>query len=404
MLACFATAIFAWGFGFYGQSVYVAQLHASRGWSAALISSATTLYYLAGALLLARVAVFITRFGPLLVLAGGSAAMGAGASIVAWAAAPWQMFIGSMVMALAWACTSSTAIATTLALRFDRQRGLAISLALNGASVAGFSVAPLLVWASARYGLGIAVAATAGAMLCVLLPLIVLCTRGRGETGVRHAAAAAPDDGRIGIATTKQGLRSAAVWSVALPFGLALMAQVGLIVHLVAFLLPRLGASGAGMAVGVASFAAMGGRLALGVVIDRLNQRRASAISFASQAAGVLLMLGAGDSATALYVGCIAFGLSVGNVITLPSLIVQREFTAASFGIVVGLSTAIGQVAYAFAPSLLGVVHDAAGGYGPALALVAVIQILASVLVLRHPAQGGQDFTGATSRAPDTRS
>ena len=30
---CFALAVFAWGFGFYGQGVYVAQLAQTRGWS-----------------------------------------------------------------------------------------------------------------------------------------------------------------------------------------------------------------------------------------------------------------------------------------------------------------------------------------------------------------------------------
>ena len=51
------------------------------------------------------------------------------------------------------------------------------------------------------------------------------------------------------------------------------------------------------------------------------------------------------------------------NVITLPSLIVQREFAPARFGPVVGASTAVGQVAYAFAPVLAGLAHDLAGGY-----------------------------------------
>ncbi len=389
MLACFATAIFAWGFGFYGQSVYVAQLQATRGWSAALISSATTVYYLAGALLLTRVAAAIIRFGPRSVLAGGSIAMAAGACLIAWAVVPWQMFAGSLVMAVGWACTSSTAIATTLALAFDRKRGLAISLALNGASAAGFTVAPALVSGSARYGLATAVPAIAGALLCVLLPLVLLCARRAAAHAPTRSAlgdAAAAADG-VAIGSSLQGLRSAAVWSVAMPFALALMAQVGLIVHLVAFLLPRLGPGGAGAAVAIASAAAMIGRLGLGLVIDRLDQRRASAISFASQGAAVLLMLVAGDHAVALYLGCIGFGLSVGNVITLPALIVQREFTAASFGIVVVLSTAIGQVAYAFAPSLLGVLHDASGSYAPALAAVAGMQIAATALILRRPKQ-----------------
>ena len=48
------------------------------------------------------------------------------------------------------------------------------------------------------------------------------------------------------------------------------------------------------------------------------------------------------------------FGFSVGNLITLPSLIVQREFDSGSFGVLVSLITAINQVTYAFGPGVIG--------------------------------------------------
>ena len=48
--ACFLTAVFAWGFGFYGQSVYLSELHRLHGWSSFLIGSATITFYLSGAL------------------------------------------------------------------------------------------------------------------------------------------------------------------------------------------------------------------------------------------------------------------------------------------------------------------------------------------------------------------
>jgi cyanate permease len=50
---------------------------------------------------------------------------------------------------------------------------------------------------------------------------------------------------------------------------------------------------------------------------------------------------------------------------------------------VVGLAYAIGQFAFAFAPALLGIVHDLAGGYRPALALCIALQLTAAAIVLR---------------------
>jgi predicted MFS family arabinose efflux permease len=385
VLACFATAVFAWGFGFYGQSVYLAELRRAHGWSTAVIASSTTAFYLVGALLLTRIHAILDRLGPRGVLIGGVMLLGGGAVLLSRSQSQWHLYVGASVMAAGWAATSVTAISTTLALFFDSQRGLAISLALNGASAAGFTVAPVLVTLSSRVGLAGAVTDTVLVLLAALIPLILVCVgRPVQQTSTPHAAAVAAS-GQPVLATTGQALRDPRFWSIAAPFALVLAAQVGVIVHLVALLLPHLGARGTAVAVSIVAGAAMAGRLGLGFVIDRLNQRRASAISFASQAVALGLMVALPDWPTALYGACLLFGLSVGNVITLPSLIVQREFASRSFGLVIGLSTAVGQLTYAFAPALIGALHDAFDGYGPALMLCMALELIAALMIRSVP-------------------
>jgi cyanate permease len=78
----------------------------------------------------------------------------------------------------------------------------------------------------------------------------------------------------------------------------------------------------------------------------------------------------------------VLFGLSVGNVITLPAVIVHAEFSAASFGMVIGLSGAISQFALALGPGLFGLLHDATGNYEAMLVACIALQVLASGLVL----------------------
>lgn len=372
VLACFCTAVFAWGFGFYGMSVYFAQLHASHGWSASLIASATTVYYLAGGLLLATVHRAMALLGPRLLLAGGAIVLGAGAIGLSRVEAPWQLFVCGAVMAVGWAATTTTAIATTLAYWFDQRRGLALSLALNGASAGGFIVTPILAHLVHQMGLQRAVLLLVLTGLAVLLPVLLAgVSRTVGSNTSRTPASAAP-----GL------LRSPHVWSIALPFALALAAQVGFIVHQMAFLLPHLGTEGAGGVVAATAFAAAAGRLAMAPLIDRLHQRMASAASFVSQAAGLGLMLALPDRPLALYAGSILFGLSVGNVITLPALIVQREFPPQLFGQVVGLTSMVGYTLLAFGPTLLGIARDASGGYGAALLLCIALQLAGAAMVV----------------------
>jgi MFS family permease len=388
VLACFCAATFAWGFGFYGQSVYLADLHATRGWPASLIASATTVYYLAGALLLTRVHRAIELCGPRILLAFGSVILGIGAIGLSRVQAPWQLYLCSIVMAIGWACTTTTAIATTLVHWFDRRRGLALSLALNGASAGGFIVAPLLVRLVHRMGLAQAVTLLVAAGLAIVLPMVLAgvarMTPDDLSVGLRDRSDAVRDDAArlTAYVGQAQALRSLHFWTVALPFALALAAQVGFIVHQVAFLLPRLGSDGAGNAIAATAIAAAVGRLGFAPLIDRLNQRLASAASFASQAFGLGLMLVLPDQPVALYGGSVVFGLSVGNVITLPALIVQREFAPQSFSLVIGLSSMVGQSTLAFGPTLLGVVHDATGGYGAAIGLCIALQLVGAVMVL----------------------
>ena len=177
-------------------------------------------------------------------------------------------------------------------------------------------------------------------------------------------------------------MRDARFWTIAAPFALGLAAQVGFIVHQVPFLLPMLGTAATALTVTAATVAAMIGRLALGLVIDRLNQRRIAAASLASQAAAMLLML-FWPSPTNYVIGLLLFGFSVGNLITLPPLIVARSYPPESFGAIVGLNGAVVQICFAFGPLLLGLAHDLSGGYAAALALCAAWQIVGAAIVLR---------------------
>jgi MFS family permease len=353
VLACFATAVFAWGFGFSGTSVYLAELHRLHGWSRGLIGAAITTYYLLGAVCMTLVHVALRRAGPGRLLAAGTLLLGLGATLFSRSEQPWQMFGAAVLMAVGWAGCTTAAIPSALAMYFERQRGLAITLALNGASAAGFTVGPILLILSQTIGVENAVPLTALAALVIVLPLIGFGLREPPASGF---SAAKPDSFAFAASGT---LRS---WRF--------------------FLLPHVGAEGAAGALATTSLAAISGRLALATVIDRLPQRVASAMSFASQAGGLALMLLFTNQPMALYAGCIIFGLSVGNVITFPALIVQREFPASVFGQVIGLSTAVTQFAYALAPALLGMIRDLTGGYVAVLLVCIGLQLAGAIVVL----------------------
>src|SRR5437764_12065374 len=171
---CFLVATFGWGFGFYGQSVYVAELHRLHGWPASLISSGTTFFYLFGALIVAFVNEAVRAFGPRNCLLGGISATAAAAVLFGQVTAPWQLYLADALLAFGWAGTSLAIITNTLGLWFDQKRGMAISLALNGASFGGIVGVPLLVAAIGYFGFSGAMIASAVVMVALMVPVIVI--------------------------------------------------------------------------------------------------------------------------------------------------------------------------------------------------------------------------------------
>jgi MFS family permease len=380
LLTCFVIAVFSWGFAAYGPAVYLPELSRRFGWSTAMIGSATTVSFMIGAALLPWVGSAIERAGPRAVLTGGVLSIDAAAIGISEASSLWQVYACNLIMGVGWACASGTAISITLARYFDRHRGFALSVALTGASAGGFAVAPALVSLSYHSGFHVAVPEVALALLLVILPLIRMGISGPSVTG----RATSGPGGESAATTRRDALRGGRFWSIAVPFALAISAQVGMMVYQVSYLLPLLGAAGTSLALIGTNVAAGGGRLLLSPIIDHLDQRRVAAITFASQACAVTLMVSMPGSPAALYVGSTIFGFCMGNVVALPTLIIQREFPPRTFGMMLGLSTAIGQFAYSISPVLLGLVHDVSKGYRSTLVVCVALQAAAALLVLRR--------------------
>ncbi len=185
-------------------------------------------------------------------------------------------------------------------------------------------------------------------MLGVIIPVILLFV---GSPPNRVAAQSASTEDPSASRIRAVALRDRAFLTVSIAFALVLFAQVGFIVHLISFLDPVTGREHAAIAVALLTAMAVVGRVLFSTVIDRLDHRLASAISFASQAVALTIIINSCDE-WLLIGACALFGFSVGNLITLPALIVQREFDPRSFGVLVSLITAINQVTYAFGREL----------------------------------------------------
>lgn len=378
VFACFLSAVFAWGFGFYAHGIYIVELQKEHGWSTGLISTMVTAHYVLGALLLPRIADAITRFGPRAVFLSGLATTAVALLLLPSVTAPWQLAVLYIVMAPGWNATSVAAIASTVGQWFDKKRGLALNLGLSGATVAGLVMAPTLLATIPLMGFADALRLVVLVSLVIAGGAVLLFVR-RGPLSPKPLPA-----GTSRLAP----LRSWHFWSISAPFALMLVSQVGFLTHLVPLISTRVAAGAPvvdpGLAVGINAFMALVGRIVLGFVIDRFEPRRASAACFMVQVAAIAVLAFA-EAPLVVYGACAVYGFSVGNNITLSPLIVQREYGPDQFPAIVALSSAVVQIVYAFGPGLLGILRDMSGGYGVPLAACMALNIVASILVMMPP-------------------
>jgi MFS family permease len=278
VFACFLVEFFIFGFGLYGLGVYLTEFTHLRGWPTWLVSGASTLSLLLSNLLVIYASDLLAWMGPRRLLLAGIACLAAALVLLAFTTTPWQLYAGYTLMAFGWIGMGTVVAATIISAWFQRRHGLAISLALNGATCGGIVITPILLALVARFGFTTALLVAAAAMVVILVPVVVVLIRlpsaarqiARHETKDQPAADPA-------LASRWTLLRSPTFWMASAPFAIALLAQVGFIVHQIAILEPSLGRSLAGIAVSVTTAMAVIGRLCLGLLADRLDPRRATA-------------------------------------------------------------------------------------------------------------------------------
>ena len=377
VFACFLVALFIFGFGLYGHAVYLAELQRLHGWSTGLISNASTLSFLLGSLLAAFTNDAMVRIGAGRLLLCGILALAASTTWLAFAETPWQLYAAYILLACGWMGMGTVVIATIVSSWFDRRRGLAISIAFNGATCGGIVIAPTLVVLVGAIGFTRAMLTMTAVMILILVPVVI------GLIGISPGNLSS-DRSKPPALSRRKLLWHFGFWTVTAPFALALLAQVGFIVHQIALLEPTMGRALAALAVAVTTTMAVIGRLCLGLVVDRLDPRMATAVSLVTQAAALFAIAETTDTAV-LFMACAVYGFSIGNLITLPPLIIHREFEPADFGAVLGLSTAVCGIVSAFGPGIVGFVRGATGSYTAALMLCLTLQLVSAAIVLRAP-------------------
>jgi MFS family permease len=383
--ATFVLAVFGLGMGFHGPAVYLHTLHQQRGWPLALVSTAVTVHFLAGAMVVANLPALYRRFGIAAVTKAGSVCLAVGVFGWAIATAPWQLFGVTLLSGAGWVTMGVAAVNAIVSPWFNRDRPAALAMAYNGGNIGGVIFSPL--WATSIGAIGFPAAAAAiGLVMALTMWLLADLVFARTPQQMRLT----PDGDAVGApavpvtSSIARPLPGSRLWrdrrflTLAAGMALGLFAQIGLVVHLYSLLVPALGGSQAGLVMGLVTAMAILGRSLIGWTMPvGADRRLVACASTAIQMTGCgVFVIAAGTSVPLLLLGVVLFGAGFGNGTWLPPLIAQVEFVADDVARVVALIVAISQGAYAFAPVVFGMIrelapHAAGSGAAPGLFIAA---------------------------------
>ena len=364
---------------FYTQGLFIEAWIADFGWTRAQASLGILGSTLALAAVLPFIGSIVDRYGlvtPVMIsLLGLSLAyvlLGMFVQSIA------TFVILAMLQAILGSASSPLAYTRAINAVFNKQRGLALGVALSGAGVAATFGPTLISNAIDAFGWRGAYYAMALFTLVVGAVIVLVLSRLNGaKTAANIDMEAANRDFLVAKASRTYWTIMAAIFCLSLGLG-------GLMIHFVPILLDVGFATNEAVKIaGVIGVAVVLGRLLVGFAVDRIFAPRVAIAILLACISGVLALalLGSVVAVPAAFV----IGFSVGAEVDLIGYLVARYFGMHAYGQIYGRQYSTFLIATGLSPVILGAVRDATGTYTASLFTAAAFMVISAALFAKLP-------------------
>lgn len=412
-IACALLMLVGVGVGYYGLPVFLKPLKDEHGWSTTQVSWAPTIYFCVSGLTSAIVGPMIDRQGPMKFMVIGMAVNGVSAAFIGLVNELWQLYAVYFIFAVAFGMSSSIAVNAIMTRWFVRKRALAMSISSTGVSLGGVVLAPVASWLIDIGGLELATPVLGALVLIVGLPIILLVISfDPADVGLPPDGTNLPppdtskplqsDAIQLRQWSRMEAMRTVGFWAIFVAFLLVLVAQTGYVIHQVSFLEERLGSRNqAAFTLSVTALGSIIARLAVGIFADGVDKRLLTVVLFLVQGTAILLIIHT-ENIAATWALTLVFGLTIGNIYMMQSLLVGEIFGMVSFGAIFGLISLAGQVGSGLGPIGVGFLHDQFDGYTVPFTVTALVTYSAAIAILfarpqKAPAvQGSPELVSST--------
>ena len=335
------------------------------GWSRGAISSALSVNLLLGGLAGFGIGALADRHGPRVMLVVTVVLAGAAFALVSTVGALWQLYLLVGVLGGIGMSSFYLLSTTTVTRWFDERRGLALALVLVGFNLGYISAGPLSAWLIAMVGWRAAYALLG--IVCGLVTMLAALTvrlPGAGEAPeprARATRAATPTAGPS--VTLGEALGDPRQWCLNVSWlllgGLALMISV----HIVPFAHDQgISLAGASLALTAYGIGAVSGRIASGVVSDRIGTFTTIRLGYALQLLALLALLWL-SSHEALLGSLVVLGVGFAAADTMLAKAVPEVFGTRALGAILGVLNLGWRCGAAVGPAAAGFLYDLTGSY-----------------------------------------
>ncbi len=319
----------------------------------------------------------------------GTLATGGGLLLLSLAQELWQLavvFCG--VIAVGTALFGPGPSAALVANWFVRRRGLALGIAVAGATMASFIAPPLAAFLIDELGWRGALAGFAGGIVVLGLPVFAAFAVARPELVGQSPDGDAPEPAPDGAAPaapvgleTRALVRDPRLWVLSVGFGLVFTSPIVIMASLVPFG-EDLGFSRqkASFFFSVAAPFSLLGKVVFGALSDRIPARTAIWLVVTGNALVWGLLHTEPSYAEFLLIAAL-YGLAIGATGPLHGVVLGLCFGRANFGRANGIGGLASLPLVAGAPAMAGILHDATGSYYAVFSVEMAAMLLGGVLL-----------------------
>ena len=343
----------------FSLAVFLQPITEATGWSHTEVSGAMTIGFLAMGAAGFGWGALSDRIGPRWVVLAGAVLLGLGLFLASRAQTPleFQLAFG-LLIGIAVGSFFSPMIAAVMGW-ISGHRGLAVALVSVGVGVAPMTMSPFAAWLITHMDWRAAQTVLAVLVWTTLVPAALFVRRPPPQA-LSDAGGA---EAQASSMTLRDAFFSAPFVVLALTFFACCAAHAGPIFHTVTYAMTcGLAPLAAVTIYSVEGLAGLGGRLALGVLADRLGVKRVLIGGLVIQA----LAAGAFIYASRLgefYAVSATFGFAYGGVMPLYAVLAREYFGQRILGAVFGAAAMVSSLGMALGPSLGGWIFDTFGRY-----------------------------------------